>query len=213
MSLNCSNEFKIFGGIVVWTIKTGELHVLVVALKCEILHALSVHVRGTQQCRASLCAVWSRTSSKRSVTRATCTRCHAGEKVPHMKEKDTKGEVTNNMTQCILPCLFSQKFSVRTRERASQVRAHASQMTVPSLASLLVFGSLLLRHCSRCSCEESCERGESRRVVRGRMATLQDLANQGASSPSMPSLSLSKSCVSSSPSLLVSRSSRSRNSS
>ena len=30
----------------------------------------------------------------------------------------------------------------------------------------------------------------SRRVVRGRMATLQDLANQGASSPWMPSLSL-----------------------
>ena len=33
----------------------------------------------------------------------------------------------------------------QTRERASQVRVHASQMTVPSLASLLVFGSLLLR--------------------------------------------------------------------
>ena len=53
--------------------------------------------------------------------------------------------MTNNMTQSILPCLFSQTFIVQTRERASQVRAHASQMTVPSLASLLVFGSLLLR--------------------------------------------------------------------
>ena len=37
-------------------------------------------------------------------------------------------------------------------------------MTVPSLASFLVFGSR--------SCEESCERSESRHVVRGRMATL-----------------------------------------
>ena len=33
MSLNCSNEFKIFGGIVVWSVKTGEIHVLAVALK------------------------------------------------------------------------------------------------------------------------------------------------------------------------------------
>ena len=44
MSLNCSNEFKIFGGIVVWSVKTGELNVLAVALKCETLYALSVHV-------------------------------------------------------------------------------------------------------------------------------------------------------------------------
>ena len=95
--------------------------------------------------------------------------------------------MTNKMTLCILPCLFSQKFSVWTREHSSQVRAHASQMTVPSLASLLVLGSR--------SCEESCERSESRHVVRGRMATLLDLANQHAPSPSMPSLSLPTSCV------------------
>ena len=46
-------------------------------------------------------------------------------------------------------------------------------------------------------------RSESRRIVRGRMATLQDLANQGAPSPSMPSLSLPKSSVSKSSLFLV----------
>ena len=103
----------------VWSVKTGELHVLAVALKCETLHALSVPVSGTQQCRASLCAVLSQTSSMRSVTRATSN-------VPcwwegAAKEKmDTKGEVTNNMTLCILPCLFGEMFNVQTRERASR---------------------------------------------------------------------------------------------
>ena len=40
----------------VWSVKTGDLNVLASALKCETLYALSVHVRGTQQCRASLSA-------------------------------------------------------------------------------------------------------------------------------------------------------------
>ena len=70
----------------------------------------------------------------RSVTRATCN-------VPcwwegaQKKKRDTKGEVTNNMTHCILPCLFNQKFSVQTRERASQVRSR--QTHVGSLSGFL----------------------------------------------------------------------------
>ena len=60
----------------VWSVEIGEFHVPAVALKCETLHAFSVHVRGTQQCLASLCAVLSLTSSKRSVNRASCNvRC------------------------------------------------------------------------------------------------------------------------------------------
>ena len=55
----------------VGSVKTGELDVLAVALKCETLHALRVHASGTRQCRASLCAVFSQPSSMRSVTRAT----------------------------------------------------------------------------------------------------------------------------------------------
>ena len=37
-----------------------------------------------------------------------------------LKKKDTKGEVTNNMTHCILPNLFGEMFNVQTRERASR---------------------------------------------------------------------------------------------
>ena len=61
-----------------------------------------------------------------------------------MKKEDTRGEVTNQMTQCILPSMLTSRFSVETRERICSSTACWCGASVELVHSLSASGVCLL---------------------------------------------------------------------